>query len=126
MEKQFEHKATYYNESIDKWRKNLAFCVQEVKVLNRYLADVIANNPSLTTKDDFPQFQAKLVVATERAAELTAEIQTYENEFLSDALTGHMPEALVAIEEKVTTFCSSYTGLKSNLVRFLAKSDIVL
>ena len=117
----------FFQQEIGQWKADVIFCRDEIKVLNRYLQEIIEKNAASDMKDEIAQFQHKLSEKIEISYELIDAIRVHE-EMLQAAIPDNefTDAAQALLKEMVTEFCNSYSTLKSLFVRFLAKTDLIV
>jgi translation initiation factor 2B subunit (eIF-2B alpha/beta/delta family) len=116
-----------FQQESGQWEADVAFRRDELKVLSRYLQEVIDKNTTSDMKDEITQFQRKLAEKIEISYELLAAIKIHE-EMLCAAMpdSEDVEEARVVLKEKITQFCKSYSAFKSLFIRFLARADFIV
>ena len=116
-----------FQQESDQWKVDVVFCRDEIKVLNRYLQEIIEKNIASGMKDEIAQFQRKLSEKIEISYELMDAIRAHD-----EMLHATMPEAedieeaRALLKERAAGFCKSYSAFKSLFVRFLAKADLIV
>lgn len=116
-----------FQQENEQWKTDVVFCRAEIKVLNRYLSEIIDKNPASKRKEEIRQFQHDLTEKIKQSAELMAAI-TGQDALLNVAQTDdeYVEGMHALLKRKVSEFCSSYNVLKSLFVRFLAKADFIV
>ncbi len=115
-----------WQRDVEKWKTDLAFCREEIKILKRYLEDVSERPLSGEMKDDIAHFHGRLTDTSEKALLLIQEVAEYGKQLVALPFTEAVTASHSSTREKTLSFCKSYAGLKSSFVKFLAKSDIML
>jgi hypothetical protein len=118
-----------FQQESEQWKADVVFCRDEIKVLNRYLQEVIEKNTASARKNEIAQFQHKLSEKIEMSYELMGAIRVHD-EILRMATPDNeyieIEDAQAMLKEKVTEFRKAYSALKSLFVRFLAKADFIV
>lgn len=116
-----------FQQETEQWKADVIFCRDEIKVLNRYLQEIIEKNATSGMKDEIAQFQRKLSEKIEISYELIDAIRVHEEMLQATNPDNEFTTAAHALlKETVTEFCKSYSSVKSLFVRFLAKADLIV
>lgn len=109
------------------WRTDVEFCRDEIKILNRYLQEIVDKNINPDRRVEVVHYQQLLSHQMEEFYDLLGLISVHEEMFrlsCSDVLD--MDNAHASLRIKVKEQDRSYSDLKSSFVRFLAKSDFIM
>ena len=116
-----------FQKECEQWKADVEFCRDEIKVLNRYLREVMEKNSASGLKNEITQFQQKLSEKIEISYELMDAVKTHDEMLQASGAEDEFTEAAHALlRETITQFCKSYNTLKSQFVRFLAKADLIV
>lgn len=118
---------TAFQQESEQWKVDVIFCRDEIKVLNRYLQEVMEKNVDSDMKDEITQFQRKLSEKIDKSLGLMSAIEIYDEMLSSANPEDQQVESTHAeLKGKVAEFCETYSALKSSFVRFLARADFIV